>query len=245
MQRTFTDRQRHRRRAGVLAGATLCFSLSGSLAAHADDGLLGGATEVVGEATQQVPPVVETVQSAVPEPVEQVVAPVVAPVAPPADAPSDAERVVEEVVDQAVDEAVTAVEQPPAPAGSAPEPVVAPAEPLVQPDAGPPVGAADHAGGEDRGRHGHRASRPREVNRPATLRHDDEDVEEEAGRLWQLTYDLMRLSAGQHVPGAVDAGLAGGGPTGTPAPGAAATPPLLLGLVLACVSLVLARRRLG
>ena len=110
-------------RGAVLVGATLVLSLSAGPGAHADDGgLLGGATQVVEEATQPVvQTAVDAVQPAIPQPVQEAVAPVVEHVVEPA--ASHAEQAVK---------AVPGADPAAHPVGEVVEPGVRPAEEPVE-----------------------------------------------------------------------------------------------------------------
>jgi hypothetical protein len=121
---TDVPRRRHwPRRTIVLASTTLVVSLSASPVAHAD-GLLDGATQVVGGVTDPVvTPPVEAVQSAVPQPVPQPV---------PHAVPHAVEPVVEDVVEPAVSDVQQTGKPAQQGAGRAVQPVVKTVEPVVR-----------------------------------------------------------------------------------------------------------------
>lgn len=232
-------------RAGVLVGAALWFSLSSSPASHADeDGLLAEAAHIVEAAPGlAVEPVVEAVEPAAPQAVE--------PAAPAAEqAVQPVVRVVEPVARQTVESAVKVVTSAPAPVASQ-VPIIGSSNgshtvALSNQIAAQHVNAGVKATA-DKQRQRETADRaypidlaPRAMGESRMLRHfgsDDEQGTDEA--LWTLTNALMHLWAGDQVPGAINAGLAGGvASAGTPW-----TAPLLLGL-LGFLAIV-ARRRLG
>ena len=71
------------RKFAIVLGTVLWLSVSATPAARADDGLLGDAAQVVGDAVEVVDPIEQTVQSTTPQPVPQPEEPVVPPTLTP------------------------------------------------------------------------------------------------------------------------------------------------------------------
>ena len=127
------------RKFAIVLGAVLWLSVSAAPAARADDGLLGDATQVVGDAVEVVDPIEQTVQSTTPQPVLQPEEPVVPPtLAPVTNEVVDHVATVEQEAGRAVEATVRLAEQ-------AGQPVVRIAETTGRPADEPPAEAVDPA----------------------------------------------------------------------------------------------------
>jgi hypothetical protein len=180
------------------------------------------------------------VQEAVEPAVSQVVEPVVSRAEQTVTAavknPEQATQPVAEVVKPEVRRAEEPVQEPEAEAAVR----VVTAAPQAPVANGPTGSHAVDASGHKGTRPVNAATRePRDDRRPSAAAHRADQ------ELWSLTNALMQMWARDNVPGSVNAGLPGDAGISARALGTLPMAPLLLGLLMGCLSLVHARRLLA